>query len=480
MFIIKKPILLFYAIPIFYLTVQADIIMSPYLQGVTDSSIWVLTECDNRNDISVQYGFTQSLGQTVTTTRIDSLADGKYMHKTRLTGLVPDTAYYYTVSEGQDSFGPFQFRTAVTRGNTFRFTWMADCREGTTAHKAIAQYLLDVQPHFSLYGGDLADGDPSSYDDYKDFFVDEELALSARVPFFNAVGDHEHWLTLTRGFTQAPALENPEEGYYSFDYGDLHVLVVNTVDWNPDIDFDAQYRFFESDLAASDAQWKVVISHAPAYAVCSYGDLVVDKGSTFMQRMTDGLFSTYGVDLVLSGHAHNYQHNVINGIDHLIIGSAGAPLCTPQDIEDYTVLSERNYCYAIANVSPDTLKLNVYRPNKTVIDSIVLTKTGPTIRQTAHRLHASREPALSIFGKKQIRYTVKGQTDRRLIPVQLSIFNLKGKRIKALIDSPMNAGQYEVTWDGSNRYGQQVANGVYLCLLKTGEENTIKKLFLVR
>jgi len=50
--------------------------------------------------------------------------------------------------------------------------------------------------------------------------------------------------------------------------------------------------------------------------------------------------------------------------------------------------------------------------------------------------------------------------------VRLDIYNIKGQKIKTLVNKKQSAGTYTVRWDALNESGIQVANGVYLCKIK--------------
>lgn len=53
--------------------------------------------------------------------------------------------------------------------------------------------------------------------------------------------------------------------------------------------------------------------------------------------------------------------------------------------------------------------------------------------------------------------------------VRLEIYDIKGKLVSSIIDSDMmNTGTYEFTWKGNNNAGEEVANGIYLAKLTTG------------
>jgi predicted phosphodiesterase len=77
--------------------------------------------------------------------------------------------------------------------------------------------------------------------------------------------------------------------------------------------------------------------------------------------------------MVISGHSHFYQHNLVNGIHHLVIGSAGAPLHSPQNAS-YTVKSIKDHNYAIVDLEPTKLHMVVYNDHGKVLDVIDLKK----------------------------------------------------------------------------------------------------------
>jgi len=77
-------------------------------------------------------------------------------------------------------------------------------------------------------------------------------------------------------------------------------------------------------------------------------------------------------------------------------------------------------------------------------------------------------------GQIEIKYELPGQAR-----VVLRVINLLGQEVCTLVDDNMPAGSYEVTWDGRNKYGKQMANGIYFCILTINNEfSGIRKLIL--
>ncbi|MBC8174889.1 MAG: T9SS type A sorting domain-containing protein [Candidatus Marinimicrobia bacterium] len=64
--------------------------------------------------------------------------------------------------------------------------------------------------------------------------------------------------------------------------------------------------------------------------------------------------------------------------------------------------------------------------------------------------------------------------------VKLSIYNIKGQKIKTLKNEALDKGIYSVIWDGTDRNGKKVASGLYLYKLSAGNETVVKKMLLIR
>jgi hypothetical protein len=65
-------------------------------------------------------------------------------------------------------------------------------------------------------------------------------------------------------------------------------------------------------------------------------------------------------------------------------------------------------------------------------------------------------------------------------PTRLVIYNILGQRVRTLIDSELSPGEYIVRWDGTDDRGTEVATGVYLYRLISGDAVSTKKMLLLK
>jgi hypothetical protein len=68
----------------------------------------------------------------------------------------------------------------------------------------------------------------------------------------------------------------------------------------------------------------------------------------------------------------------------------------------------------------------------------------------------------------------------RATTARLSIYDLRGREVRVLIDSPQPSGEQRVRWDGRDRHGKEVPSGVYLARLAVDGEVRTQKLVLAR
>ncbi|HPR16702.1 MAG TPA: choice-of-anchor J domain-containing protein [Candidatus Cloacimonadota bacterium] len=64
--------------------------------------------------------------------------------------------------------------------------------------------------------------------------------------------------------------------------------------------------------------------------------------------------------------------------------------------------------------------------------------------------------------------------------VKLEIFNVKGAKVKTIINEKLDAGDHQVLWDGTNQMNHQVASGIYFYKMTAGNYEKINKMLLLK
>ena len=63
--------------------------------------------------------------------------------------------------------------------------------------------------------------------------------------------------------------------------------------------------------------------------------------------------------------------------------------------------------------------------------------------------------------------------------VRLEIYNLKGQKVRTLVNGPQNSGNYRVVFNSRDDSGKPLASGIYLYRLTTGTYSSTRKMMLM-
>ena len=122
----------------------------------------------------------------------------------------------------------------------------------------------------------------------------------------------------------------------------LNTLVVGLDSNNLD---DAQLSWLDRTLSGSDATWKIVVLHHPPYSAGYQGSVLE------VRDVVVPILRRNGVQLVLSGHDHDYQRsNDLGGITYVVSGGGSGTRRT--GARDFT---------AVSFAAPHFLDIGIYQ-----------------------------------------------------------------------------------------------------------------------
>ena len=75
-----------------------------------------------------------------------------------------------------------------------------------------------------------------------------------------------------------------------------------------------------------------------------------------------------------------------------------------------------------------------------------------------------------------IEFTIENTKEN----TELTIHNIKGQKIKILVNEKLDASTHQVAWDGTDDNGKVVSSGVYFYRLKSGGYTSTKKMILLK
>lgn len=127
-----------------------------------------------------------------------------------------------------------------------------------------------------------------------------------------------------------------------------------------------QRAWLERTLAAATEQWRIVVVHHPPYSAGYQGS------SDEVREVLVPLFQRYGVQLVISGHDHDYQRSVpIDGVTYVVTGGAAGTRRTGED--DFTAVSFSWHHFVEVGVFADRLVVRAVNQDERVADEATIT-----------------------------------------------------------------------------------------------------------
>ncbi len=306
-----------------------------------------------------------------------------HQYKYTITSLTPGTKYYYKITVGAGiTTGSFRTAPAADATNV-KFFMYGDTRTNPGQHDQVAAgmaatYAADpAYQTITLHAGDWVEGDTEAYWTSQ-WFTNNTVttnlyALIRSVPLAGCIGNHEGGASVFKKYWPQPFVNGE---YYSFDYGPVHVAVVDQYNGGGYTSGTAQYNWLVNDLSTSTKIWKIIVLHEPGWA-CNGGH----PNNTTVQSVIQPLCLQYGVQIVLAGHVHYYSRAVVPAapatpsVQHVTNGAGGAPAYTPQSGQPNIVTYSSGLAFCKVEIAGNTLTCTTLRPDAiTVLDTFTLTQ----------------------------------------------------------------------------------------------------------
>ncbi len=352
---------------------HGEIIAGPWLQKAGPDRITVMWETDTAGESYVDYGPDDTYGLTA------GSPTPVLIHEVEITGLQTDYEYHYRVRTGAATSADNVFRTAPPKGSSgFRFIAYGDSRTNEWIHTEVALAMDGISDRaFILSSGDIVPSSGSGADKFREDFFGPLAGVICETPIYVARGNHEGTNPLFVQYFAHPSAGSGSEDYFSFDYGNVHVIALDT---NQAYGTgSAQRTWLESDLIASstdpDVDWIIAVFHHPPYSTGSHGS------STSVRSALCPLFETYGVNVVFNGHDHDYERvEEQNGVVYIVTGGGGAGLRDQGTPLSWSVCFHKLHNFVTVDVTETELTIvargvqNPGHPDGDLIDSVVITK----------------------------------------------------------------------------------------------------------
>lgn len=230
-------------------------------------------------------------------------------------------------------------------------------RERRTAEAMARAGAMDAYDVLLLLGDNVyPSGDPARLE--QTVFGPFQPVLQAGAQLWAILGNHDVKDDHAAG--QVAGLDLPGR-WYAERLGDVTFVALDSNDAR-NVE---QRAWLEATLAAASTTWKIVALHHPPYSAGYQGS------SKETREVFSPLFERYGVQLVLSGHEHDYQRShPVNGVTYVVSGGAADTRRTGRD--DFTARSVSWHHFVDLNVFADHLLLRAVNQSGRVFDEVTI------------------------------------------------------------------------------------------------------------
>ncbi len=283
------------------------------------------------------------------------------------------------------------------------------------------------------------------------------------------------------------AAGTPSQFDLTIEDNDLPTIVINEIMKDPVAVVDTAGEWFElynpGDSEVDINGWTIKDDDFDSHVIDNGGPLIIaSDGYLVLGRNSDSLANggvevDYVYDGILLANSDDEVVMVYSDgaseVDRVVYNESDFPDESGKSMELTNPDSDNNdgVNWASATVAYGDGDFGTPGSVNSTIVSTVDRKTGVLIRD--YHLYPNYPNPFN--PRTTIRFSVPQFSQ----DVQLSIYNVEGKRVRTLFAGALNAGLHKHQWDGRDANGTLLASGVYYAILEAGAfRSTIKMMFI--
>ena len=269
---------------------------------------------------------------------------GVFLNTVVLTGLQRDTDYVYRAGDGTLYSPVYEFST-LRRGADVNFFIIGDTQTAEGEIENIQAVLGNlgsdgVDYDFGTQLGDFVEKG-NMYADWADILAAYDVDALKNTDQIHVIGNHESFGypagTPTEDIFASSLYNVPDADCYSAIYGNVYVAVINYT--NNEAVLQRCIDWLKQDAAGTTAQWKILLTHQPAY-----GTNAATFDTSHFHSMLPPVLEELGFDFMFSGHDHAFARtkpltggevDEENGVVYYVCASTGEKSYTATNNPEY-------------------------------------------------------------------------------------------------------------------------------------------------
>ena len=322
-----------------------------------------------------------------------SRGDALRCNKVQISGLTPNTTYYYQVGDGEKWSDVASFTTASGNNEETNFFILGDIQSSDTSN--LAHVLGDLKVNdtvydFAIQTGDAIDNVTNYVGNWRPFLTTVNGNTLNGVDMIHVMGNHEYYGDadgeISKVIYDLPV--STQNSWYKMEYGKVCVVAIND---------GVKLTETLADIAenlTTDCVWKILVAHKPIYGTNPDSNSATDEIISAIERA--------GFDFVFGGDDHAYARTypMIRGAKQAEDSRGGVVYYVCGDLSSKSNAFEERDCYVKAiphieyngmyltvNATEETFTVKAVKYDGTELDTYTETRTNCELGK--HKVDAS-------------------------------------------------------------------------------------------
>lgn len=299
------------------------------------------------------------------------------LHRVKLTGLTPDTQYYYKAGDPASTqrFDTRTFRTAPTT-KPFNVTLFSDNQQmwGTGHYNTIADAIARLpNTAFVTVAGDF--GQEGEEAPTWNVAMEYTTRFSGRFPFAPMGGNHDgeccnNLYTRYFGVTTAPS-----KNAYSFNWSNCQFVMSNisVANTSPNLIYNQDNdAWVNATLEAGQSKdYRILIFHRAVFSSNGDSDDIIARVTPTAEK--------YNVSLVIYGHEHIYERYWYHNRMYMCLGGGGGLQDFFTSTRETLQVTRMGACFTQLLFDTAGITIRTLSPTNTLLDVVHMTRQGSIV-----------------------------------------------------------------------------------------------------
>lgn len=300
--------------------------------------------------------------------KYNKLAQKRHLFSCIVNNVPSNVAFEYYISYCKQKTKTVRILTVpeATSKTPFKIALVGDSQLGVEQFRRHLKTIRRHRPDMFIHLGDMVQQAHKLRDWYR--LLMSPLSILPAMPMVFVSGNHDWW-----GGRPNHYFHDRQKTFFSININGAKLIVLDSEKETAE-----QTAWLEQELQQGKPTFRIVLVHVPPFVEYwspkhwRNGD---NTWPLFVRKNWFPLLKKAQVDLILSGHQHNYQRGFKDGI-HLVISGGGGSRLDTERVENHGIfkVTELKHHFVIMEIGNEQIQITALTDRNEVLDQFTLDK----------------------------------------------------------------------------------------------------------